>query len=47
MPKKRPGPEQIVTLLRQIEIAMSQEKPAAKPAGSSESESYHPFLMRN
>jgi hypothetical protein len=24
MPKKRPGPEQIVTLLRQIEVATSQ-----------------------
>lgn len=26
MPKKRPSPEQIVTLLRQIEVATSQGK---------------------
>ena len=29
MPKKRPSPEQIVTLLRQIEVATSQGKPVA------------------
>jgi len=29
MPKKKPGPEQIVTLLRQIEVATSQGKPVA------------------
>ena len=29
MPKKRPSPEQIVTLLRQIEVATSQGKSVA------------------
>ena len=30
MPKKRPSPEQIVTLLRQIEFATSSGKPNEK-----------------
>ena len=39
MPKKRFSPEQIVTLLRQIEVAMSQGKAtqlACREAGISE-----------
>src|ERR1039457_4465422 len=33
MPKKRFGAEQIVTLLRQIEVSMAQGKSARRPAG--------------
>jgi transposase-like protein len=36
MPKKRPGPEQIVTLLRQIEVATSQRKPVAMACREAE-----------
>jgi putative transposase len=43
MPKKRFSAEQIVTLLRQIEVAMSQSKPtqiACRDAGISEQSFY-------
>ncbi len=33
MPKKRFSAEQIVTLLRQIEVLMAQGNPAPEPAG--------------
>ena len=33
MPKKRFSAEQIVTLLRQIEVLMAQGKSARRPAG--------------
>ena len=36
MPKKRFGAEQIVTLLRQIEVLMGQGKSTQKPAGKQE-----------
>ena len=39
MPKKRFSPEQIVTLLRQIEVAMSQGKSTQLPAGKQGSRS--------
>jgi hypothetical protein len=43
MPKKRSSPEQIVTLLRQIEVTMGQGKPAqlaCREAGISERKFY-------
>ena len=43
MGKKRPGPEQIVTLLRQIEVATSQGKTislACREAGTSDQSYY-------
>lgn len=43
MPKKRFSPEQIVTLLRQIEVTMSQGKPAqlaCREVGISEQNFY-------
>jgi transposase-like protein len=43
MPKKRPTPEQIVTLLRQIEVATSQGKAvsiACREAGISDQSYY-------
>jgi transposase-like protein len=43
MPKKRPTPEQIVTLLRQIEVSMAQGKSAqiaCREAGISDQSYY-------